>query len=357
MKYKPGLILDGIRFVPSLRFNKGYTRLHYLHIDITTRCNLKCRMCEWRFKVNQVNPIEMSLEDFTRLVDEGLQLGVRKIVLSATGEGTLHKNFPEMIDYAYNKGLKIEMITNLTFLNEKILNAILKVNSLIVSIDGATKKTYEHIRVGASFDRTIANLKIVAGKKGKMKISVNHVLQKDNIKEVDKFAELVCSIGGIYHVSFKLPHNEMSAIWNKIMISEKELDWFIIKADEIFEKLKRNGIKADINSDIKKYRNEISKGIYRPWIHEIPCYNLWIGTFVNPEGFVFPCCNFYRKSDALGNVKEQSLAQIWHSAKFNALRKRFRGIKPKTCEGCPGDLMAFHKSLTRIPLHKVLFGV
>lgn len=357
VKYSPKLIFDGIRFVPSLRFNKGYTRLHYLHIDITTRCNLKCKMCEWRYKVNQVNPIEMSFEDFRKLIGEGMRLGARKIVLSATGEGTLHKNFPEMIDYAYNKGLEIEMITNLTVLNEKILGAVLRVNSLTVSFDGATKKTYERIRVGASFDRTVANLKTVVSRKGKMKISVNHVLQKDNIREVDKFVELICSIGGIDYVSFKLPHNEVSEVWKKVMISDKDLDWFIAKLDEIYAKFRRNGIKVDINADPKNHRDEIRKGIYRPWIHEIPCYNLWTGAFVNPEGFVLPCCNFYRKSDALGNVNEQPLAEIWRSAKYNKLRKRFRGTKPKVCEGCPGDLREFHKLLTKVPMHKVLFGV
>lgn len=357
MKYSPDVVLDGLKFIPSLKFNKGYTRLHFLHLDITTRCNLKCKMCEWRYKVNQVNPLEMSFDVFKKLIGDSLKLGLKKVVFSATGEGTLHKNFPEMIDYAYNNGLEIEMISNLTVMSEKILDAILKVNLLTVSFDGATKKTYEKIRVGAKFEKTLANLKTVTGRKGSMKISVNHVVQKDNIKEVDKFADLMISICGIDKVSFKLPHNEVSDVFDKIKIPDKELDLFIANLDKISEKFKQNSIKFEINADIKGNILDIRKGIYKPWIHKIPCYNLWVGTFVNPEGFVFPCCNFYRKSDALGNIGEKSIVQIWNSDKYNEIRKRFRGIKPKTCEGCPGDLMVFHKSLTKMPLHKMLFGV
>jgi MoaA/NifB/PqqE/SkfB family radical SAM enzyme len=52
------------------------------------------------------------------------------------------------------------MITNATLLRESAGQAILDtgLDSLVVSIDGATRSTYERIRRGASFDAVLRNI-------------------------------------------------------------------------------------------------------------------------------------------------------------------------------------------------------
>ena len=355
MKFKPGRIIDAVRLAPSLRFNKGYARMDYLHLDITSRCNLRCKMCEWRYKVDRK---DMSYEIYKKAIDDGLKLGLRKIVIAATGEGLVHRDFPKMIAYAHDRGLKIELVTNLSLMSDKILNAILKVDSLIVSFDGATKETYEKIRIGAKFEKTIANLKtIVENKKKEMSISINYVIQKDNFKEVDGIVDLMKHFG-VNHISYKFTHD---TIGNNIplKLNLEELKECMERLQRVFKKQIECNMTSDMNIDkcyLKNYKNLYS-GLYKPWIHDIPCYNLWLGTFVDPDGLVFPCCDFYKEEDALGDLRTQSMAEIWNSRKFNDVRKRFKGRKPKVCEGCPGDNMALHRTLLKIPLHKFLFDI
>ena len=57
--------------------------------------------------------------------------------------------------------LKQIVITNFLLLDEKIMKFIIKNKiNLVISVDGATKDTYEQIRKGASFDKIISNLNI-----------------------------------------------------------------------------------------------------------------------------------------------------------------------------------------------------
>jgi radical SAM protein with 4Fe4S-binding SPASM domain len=353
MKFKPGMIIDAVRLAPSLKFNKGYTRLDYLHLDITSRCNLKCRMCEWRYKVEQK---EMPFGIYKKAIDEGLKLGLRKIVIAATGESLVHRDFPKMIAYAHDRRLKIELVTSLSLMSDEIMNAILKINSLVVSFDGATKETYEKIRVGAGFEKTLANLKKIAENKKDMSIRINYVIQKDNFKDVDGIVELMKEL--VSRISYKFTHD---TIGNNIplQLDSGEMEECVERLRRAFKKMKEYGMAGDMNVDEMYLKNpeNLYSGLYKPWIHDIPCYNLWLGTFVNPDGLVFPCCDFYKEKDALGDLKKQSLTDIWNSKSFNEARKRFKGRKPKVCEGCPGDNMELHRNILKVPFHKVLLDV
>ncbi len=354
MKFTPALIADAVRLAPSLRFNKGYTRLDYLHLDITSRCNLKCKMCEWRYKVEQK---EMPYEIYKKAIDEGLKLGLRKIVIAATGESLTHRDFPKMIHYAHDRGLRIEVVTSLSLMSDDIFNAILKINSLVVSFDGATKDTYEKIRVGAKFEKTLSNLRRIVDSTKDMSIRINFVIQKDNFKEVDGIVDLMKDFG-VNHISYKFTHD---TIGNNIplQLNPEEIKECADRLQKAFEKIMMYKMTGNMNIDKSYLENhkDLYSGLYKPWIHDIPCYNLWLGTFINPDGLVFPCCDFYNESDALGDLRTQSLRGIWNSPKFNEVRKRFKGQKPKVCEGCPGDNMPMHRILLKVPMHRILMDI
>lgn len=345
IKFGRSLIWDGIRFIPAFRLNKGYTRLNYLHLDVTSKCNLKCKMCEWRYKVGRR---EMPWEIYKKAIDEGKKLGLKKIVIAATGESLMHPHFPNLINYALDHKLDIELVTNLT-ITDKHLDAILKVKKLVVSLDGATKETYEKIRVGANFERTINNFRYILKNKKDTYVQINYVIQKDNFLEVDKMADLLAELGGINEVSFKFPNNEMKEVYESTKLSGEDIKIAELKLKIATEKLKKRNIKTNLDSAPFEFS--------KTWIHEIPCYNLWFGAFVNPDGLVMPCCDFYRDKDSLGDLKVKSMKEIWNSKKYNEIRRRFKGRKPKICEGCPGDNRRYHNLLLKIPFHKFLLGI
>jgi MoaA/NifB/PqqE/SkfB family radical SAM enzyme len=61
-----------------------------------------------------------------------------------------------------------------------------------VSIDGATKETYERLRLGGSYDKILENLTFLKEKKKEhnFKLYLHFVVQKDNYHEMIKIIEL-----------------------------------------------------------------------------------------------------------------------------------------------------------------------
>ncbi len=72
---------------------------------------------------------------------------------------------------------------------------------MFISIDGATKETYEKIRVGSDFNRVVANIKRFIELKRQRKTYfpetiLHFVLNKINQHEALYFVEFVKSLGG-----------------------------------------------------------------------------------------------------------------------------------------------------------------
>ena len=71
--------------------------------------------------------------------------------------------------------------------------------------------------------------------------------------------------------------------------------------------------------------------------HLSPCLRLWSGCVITTTGDVLPCCYDKDHRHALGNIAEQSLAEIFHSKRANALRHRVISATdsiPEMCKNC-----------------------
>jgi MoaA/NifB/PqqE/SkfB family radical SAM enzyme len=62
------------------------------------------------------------------------------------------------------------------------------------------------------------------------------------------------------------------------------------------------------------------------------CYAPYSFCAVDCFGNVFPCWQWIQQNKSLGNIKDSSLREIWHSSQYNKIRKEL-----KNCNAC-----AFH---------------
>ena len=133
---------------------------HLIWIEPTSTCNLNCIMCD-RKAVSQRKVGFMDFELFTKIVDEAASLGVLQIEMGLGGEPLLHPRLTNMIEYAKNKGLMVGFNTNANLLDEQKSRALLnsKLDSIIFSVDGASKETYEKIRLKGDYDIVTKNIK------------------------------------------------------------------------------------------------------------------------------------------------------------------------------------------------------
>jgi MoaA/NifB/PqqE/SkfB family radical SAM enzyme len=172
-------------------------------MDISNKCNLRCRMCHFSFDRVFYRPSEfMTPDEFTRIAGEVFPYA-HTVVLSAGSEPTISPHFEEILAIAARWPLQeLKFLTNATLLTPAMTGAIIDcgVTQIDVSIDGACAPTYEKIRRGARFDRLVRNLKRLRDMKQERGLTrplvqFNITLMKSNLHELDAFVDLAEECG------------------------------------------------------------------------------------------------------------------------------------------------------------------
>ncbi|TAJ10915.1 MAG: radical SAM/SPASM domain-containing protein [Nitrospirae bacterium] len=136
-----------------------------LAVEPTSVCNLRCVMCfeaDPSFTGDQSAMGYMDFGLYKSIIDEAAQHGLGSLILASRGEPTLHQKLPEMIAYARAADItEIKINTNATMLTEARSRRILAADPdlIVFSVDSADKAQFEAIRVGASFDEVVANIR------------------------------------------------------------------------------------------------------------------------------------------------------------------------------------------------------
>lgn len=301
----------------------------YIEIEVTTRCNLKCIMCEHTYW-NEPNR-DMSFEEFKNIVDQFPRL--KWIGLTGIGESFLNRDFMKMLKYVKSRDVFVELYDTFYFIDRKTAEELIDmgVDKIFASIDAATKETYEKIRVGSNFERVINNVRTLFRLKEEKKtcfpeIAFHYIVNKLNLHEIPRYINLVHSLVGEENVTIQ---------FTRMLHEFKEVkDLFVEIPEEtirIVNKIAEDlGIKLIWNKDVPQVK---------PLIKE--CIE-WTMPFIFVTGHVIPCCSGneaghrdFQKRTALGNVFEKSFKEIWRSKKYKSLRRMLRrGKVPLPCKNC-----------------------
>ena len=257
-----------------------------LDIELNTYCQLKCPQCFQSFDPPKAMDMDMDL--YKKIIDEGVEIGVKSIKLNYRGEPLLSPNLLEAIKYAKQRGiLEVLINSNTMGLDIEMAKGLIdsKLDLISCSIDGYTKKTYNKIRVGGDLDKVIQNiLGLISLKQLKgvcyPKIRIQLVKQVLNEAEIPHFIEF-----------WKSFVDEISIV------------------------------------DQKDYANEkVDKKELSNWF----CCQLWQRLFILADGTVMPCCRAMKGGNEirtnLGNVKDRKIEDIWQSKLMKEMRKlHFKG--------------------------------
>lgn len=163
--------------IPSLR---------YLELQITDRCNLKCKHCYvGKSKDNELplNVIQNILQEFQEM--QGLR------VMITGGEPLLHRDFNGLNEVLQNYAIRKILFTNGLLLNSKLLRS-LHVDEIQFSIDGM-KQGHEAIRGKGTFSLVINNMK--DAKRQGFTVSVATIVHSKNLDEFDEMESFFKEIG------------------------------------------------------------------------------------------------------------------------------------------------------------------
>lgn len=305
-----------------------------LYLELTDKCNLNCKMC-YRKSWEQ-DFCEMDEDMLIKLTDElKIHPELKEIVIGGIGEPTCSKHFRKALELL--RDYKITVTTNGTLIDEELAEYFIKyVDVVTISIDGLFD-IYKEIR-GVNLDLIVENIRLLNRIKGKFSsktplIHIQFVLSSDNIKEIFKVMDLASDLKA-----------DKFIISNIIPQSLENKDAILYSRYE--------------NQNIKRLFNEVIVYSFRKGIKiSIPNYELKTvrrcnfvkdsAVFICSSGDVSPCYRFSHsyteyvfgrekqvQKFTFGNIKNDTLMNIWNSNQYNNFRERILNSLYPSCIDC-----------------------
>jgi radical SAM protein with 4Fe4S-binding SPASM domain len=285
-------------------------------------------------RVASLTKFDMPFELFEAIVREVLP-HARYLALSCMTEPLMTRDFPERLRLLPAVAVPfVEVITNAMLLTDRIIEEILAVplTRLTVSIDGATKETYERIRVGANFEKVIANVRRFSELKRQRGASlpalrINHVLTESNLDEFPLFLALAESLS-----PNAIDVRTVVQMSNSVIGESREETFFsrVRSARLLLEQwCARTGV---ANEGYLRHTSD-PIDLFLPDGQKRTCERPWNTVAIHANGDVLPCISWTRSP--VGNLAAQSFEEIWNGERLRALREEFTAKRPGIdCQHC-----------------------
>jgi len=276
----------------------------HLKIELTNYCNLACPLCPHSTMQREHGYMDPAL--FRRIIDMAAP-ELEFAYLHHLGESLFHPRLGELIQAGRLHGAAMGLSTNATFLDAERSAAILDagLDLLVISLDAATQPTYARLRVprrgSADFVRTAGQVRAFLDERQRRQahtaVSVQLIVTPDNADEVPRFAD------------------EWEALGARVMI-KRPRDW----------------------------AGQVQLAAPPPpSVRPGPCQLPWTELTVLWDGLVVPCANVIERINVLGDLKTQTLDEVWNGAPARALRRAHLDntvAEVPICRSCDGH--AFH---------------
>ncbi|CAA7615431.1 conserved hypothetical protein [Candidatus Terasakiella magnetica] len=207
--YKTTSLLKLNRAIGSLRLKFLYVLLAdmlgwrhtIVRLDPVLGCNLRCRMCcysdaQW---VASQPRARFSTADFERLAEQFFPTALQ-VHVGCGAEPTTDPRFPDIIRLAKAYGVPhVALVTNAMALRqEQFRRAVdLGLDEVVVSSHGTTRESFERMMTGASFDRHLSALRMIADESaaGGPALRINFTVCAETIEDLAALPGLYARYG------------------------------------------------------------------------------------------------------------------------------------------------------------------
>lgn len=284
-----------------------------LYVDPASACNLQCEFCPcggahkdlWTAeKAESIGIMDFNL--YKKIIDDCMEFpdNIKVLRLYKEGEPLLNPHFAEMISYAKATGKfnAIDTTTNGTLLNPELNRSIVKagLSRIHISVEGLDAESYEKIcHKKIDFDRFVSNIKDLYENKGDCHIFIKTITsetdEKINAENKQRFYDIFGDICD------EITFEHIAPCWP--------------------------GFDKEFYSDTGVYGNKIQQCEVCPRIFYI--------LTINSDGAATQCIVDWNRRMLIGNVKEQSVVDLWKAMRPCQL-EHLRGNRRKMigCDEC-----------------------
>lgn len=275
-----------------------------INIEGYNVCNLHCKMCPYEIMTRKKEL--MPLGTYDEILHRALDVGIRTVNLNIYNESLLDPLLFDRVIIAKRNGMTVQFTTNGTLLMQngnipKIVRE--KVDTIYVSLDAATKETYERLRLGAIYEETLKGVLQLIKDRESVKVIPVLTVQRENAGEVEEF----------------------KSYWSQFGVETQT--WAV---------------------DNRRGGASLSRPYSRVWHKPLPCRKLFDELNVLSNGEVALCCLDYDGKYQIGNIKTQSVEDIRRQSRYvRRLHLEGRGDEIGLCTSCDalrtGGLYWWHR--------------
>lgn len=265
-----------------------------LQVQTINRCNAACAFCPYPYTVHLQEKRVMDDALYSKIVDECVtEPDLHDFVPMSKNEPLLDVKMEERVAEFKRKAQPhqlVELVTNGSPLTPGRIKRLMAagVDLLTVSVNAANEATYNQVMVGLSWKQVMNNLEALSKEDLAMtNVYLRFVSEQDNRKDLQVFRER----------------------W-------KGFNLFTFNVNN------RAGTVKDYETKIIDYADFIQRIKRMAGSHTYPvCPYIFSLMHILENGDVPMCSNDWANREVLGNVRTQSIREIYNSPRMNQLRE------------------------------------
>ncbi len=296
-------------------------------IEITDKCNLKCKFCGHSFiKVKRTNIPDSVIEKIRPLFPY-----MSEVWVVGFGESLIDPRFFDILAMI-PKRIMTRYVSNGLLMNREAARKMvdLRLMDLCISIDAIDEASYFQTRGVNGFNKIIENIKVlneIKQQKGSKypELRLSYTFFRSNAEKFLDFIDLAHSLGAVcvsadYLTVYREDLIHESLFW------DQELGNRVFKAAQ--EKCDKLGMILSLPPSFEEAARTEKPG------DQPVCYEPWNFVRFRSNGQLSPCCV---NDIQLGNLEEKSFDEIWNGKDYQEFRKQVNTSRyDLNCKQCIG---------------------
>jgi Fe-coproporphyrin III synthase len=335
--------LSGSESLPAR--GHALTQLPVLVLNLHSRCNCRCVMCDiWQRNDGR----ELNRELLEKHGTAIRTLGVEWVVLSG-GEPLLHSDLASVADLFHKHGIRLTLLTTGLLIAKKSAMISRVFDEVIVSLDGP-RHVHDRIRrVRGAFDLIVDGIRALRAQDFTRPIRARMTVQKENFGHLRETidAALAANFSSISLLAADVSSTAFNRelLWpvsrqNDIGLDLAELCVLRSEMEAVIQARDAEIPPGFISEDEAKLRRivrhfEAQLGLREPVAPR--CNAPWVSAVVEADGRVRPC--FFHPS--FGNIHEHDLATVLNSKEALQFRESLEIGSNPICQRC---VCSLHRS-------------
>ena len=310
-------VVDGLPKSRNRYFNDRKVRERpsptYAVWEFTLACDQRCQACGPR--AGKARPDELSLEESLDLVDELADLGVGEVTMIG-GEAYLRDDVLAVVRRIRERGMKATMTTGGLTLERRRIAALVEagIELISVSIDGL-EATHDTLRgTPGGWKRAFDALRFA--REAGIKIGANSQINRRSMRELVALGELLADAGIEGWQMFLTIAHGNAADHTEMVLQPYMLIEAYEEIERVLDLCDARGIRFWPGNNLG-YFGPLEKRLRRNQnadAHYKGCQAGRTGLGIESNGAIKSCPSLGGPANTGGNVREQSLLQLWEEA-------------------------------------------